>query len=142
MKKQIKILQDDREPELQLLVDINNLGIEFVKERLRVGDYVYNNLLIERKTIDDFANSILDKRLETQVEKMKQSKKLCFIIVIGSIKDRKSEINENCILGKMVSLVFKHNIKMLFVDDDLQFCYVLRNLVKKYEILKGGQNEN
>ena len=131
--KKIKILYDDREPCWQLMSDINGLNIEFEKTRLKVGDYKFGNLIIERKTIDDFANSILYKRIETQVENMKKEKGEKFIIIVGNLKDRKTNINENCILGKQVSLVLKHNIKVLWVEDDEQFLYVLKNLCEKYE---------
>lgn len=138
-KKQLIIIQDTREPEMQLLADLNNMNIEFKKEMLKVGDYIFGDMIIERKEIDDFACSILDGRLKSQIEDLKawrDSGRECFIIVVGRIKDRKSEINENCILGKMVSIVLKHNIKMLFVDDEFQFIYVLKNLCEKYLELK------
>lgn len=138
-KSKIVIIQDDREPNMQIVADLNELGIEFEPRRLSTGDYVFGNVLVERKTIDDFCASIMDKRLEGQIEKMKQSGKECFIIVVGGINDRTSEINENCLLGKMVSIVFRHNIKMLFVEDELQFCFVLKNLCEKYSLREEGK---
>ena len=127
----MKIIQDTREPELQLLADVNNVDIEFKRVYLKVGDYKFKNIIIERKTIDDFIHSILDGRMESQVEKMKKSGKKCFIIIVGSLKDRKSDIHENCILGKVVSLVVKHDMKILWVEDEFQFVWVLRNLIEK-----------
>ena len=58
------IEMDDREPEMQLLADLNKTGIEFDRKRMITGDYAFGNLLIERKEIDDFAGSILDGRIE------------------------------------------------------------------------------
>ena len=54
-------------------------------------------------------------------------------MVVGRLSDRTSEINENCVLGKIVSIVLKHNIKMLFCDTEIQFVYMLKNLCEKYE---------
>ena len=105
MKPKIIIEMDDREPEMQLLADINNINIELKKKRLLVGDYIYKDLIVERKTIDDFCSSILDKRIEGQIEKMKESKKNCFIFVIGNVKDRTIPIHEHCILGKIMSIL-------------------------------------
>ena len=133
MKSKLLIEMDDREPTLQLLADIIDSNIEFDRKRLKVGDYIYKNIMVERKQIDDFCSSILDGRIETQVEKMKKTEKECYVIVVGNIKDRKSNINENCILGKMVSLVQKHNIKLLQCESEFQFLYILKNLCNKYD---------
>ena len=130
------IKQDSREPEMQLLSDLNGFEIEFKREFMTVGDYSFGDVIIERKQIDDLCSSILDKRIETQVESMKKSGKECFVIIVGNLKDRKVGINENCILGKMVSLVVKHNMKLLWVEDEFQFLYVLKNLCEK---MKGGE---
>lgn len=43
------------------------LNQESTIKRLDVGDYAYNNIIIERKTTIDFIQSIRDGRLETQL---------------------------------------------------------------------------
>ena len=132
------IKQDSREPEMQLVADLNNIDITFKREFMKVGDYEFENVLIERKEINDLCSSIIDKRIETQVDALKKSGKDCFLIVVGNLKDRKVEINENCVLGKIVSLVYKHNIKVLWCEDDFQFVFLLKNLFKKvHERLRG-----
>ena len=145
-KEQIVVLQDDREPEVQIMSDLQNWNVTFERKRLVCGDYVYKNLIIERKTMDDFCQSILDKRMISQTEKMREKQREgceCFIIVIGRIKDRKIDIHENCVLGKLCSLIYKHNIKVLMVDDEFQFLYCLRNLCDKYDFIemKGGKEK-
>jgi len=127
------IEMDDREPEMQLLSDLNNFGLQFDRKRLKVGDFVYKDLIIERKQIDDFCSSILDGRIERQIENMKKCGKKSFIIIVGCIKDRKSNIHENCILGKCVSLVLNHGMKIIWCENELQFLYVLKNLCSKYD---------
>jgi len=137
MKEKIIIEQDDREGDFQIMSDIQKLNLEFDKKRLKIGDYIYNNLLIERKEISDFCSSILDKRLENQIKNMNESGKDCFVIIVGNIKDRKLNIHENCILGTICSLVYKHKIKVIQVEDEFQFLWVMRNLIEKYK-----ENEN
>lgn len=134
--KQI-IIQDDREPELQLLADLNKTNLEFYRKRLLIGDYILEDCIIERKTIDDFCSSILDKRIENQIEGMLTTNfKQKIIIVIGNIKDRKVNIHENCVLGKEVSLVLKYGIKLLFCEDEFQFLYLLKNIADKNKVIK------
>ena len=139
VKDKIKIIYDDREPDFQELADINGIGIEFIRERLATGDYMTDDILFERKTIDDLAASILDGRIESQVERMDLSDRECFIIIVGNLNDRSRDINENCILGKVVSLVVKHEIKVLWCENDEQFLFLLKNVIDKSQIkLKGG----
>jgi len=133
MKEKIIIEQDDREGDFQIMSDIQKLNLEFDKKRLKIGDYIYKNLLIERKEISDFCSSILDKRLESQIKNMNESGKECFVIIIGKLKERKVDIHENCILGTICSLVYKHKIKVIQVEDEFQFLWVMRNLIEKYK---------
>ena len=140
MKEKIKIIYDDREPDFQVLADINGIGIEFVRERLATGDYMTDDVLIERKTIDDLVASILDGRINSQVERMELSDRECFIIIVGCLKDRTSDINENCILGKIVSLVVSHGMKVLWCEDDEQFLFLLKNIIEK-DREKGGDED-
>ena len=68
-----------------------------------------------------------------EVEKMKETGKECYVIIVGSMKDRKVGIHENCILGKCVSLIVKHDMKLLWVENEFQFLYVLKNLCEKHK---------
>ena len=132
------IWQDDREPKtMQLLADASKGDIIFERKRLKVGDYIIDDrICVERKEINDFCASIIDKRIDKQIEQMKKKYEKCFIIVIGHIKDRTSMINEHCVLGKMVSIVVKHKVPILFVDDEFQFLYILKCLSDKNEMIK------
>ncbi|MCS7123557.1 MAG: ERCC4 domain-containing protein, partial [Candidatus Aenigmarchaeota archaeon] len=59
------IVCDYREEEIALILE--KFGFKIVKENLEVGDFVLSkDVCIERKSYDDFVNSILDKRIFTQ----------------------------------------------------------------------------
>lgn len=136
-KKEIVVEIDDREVGIEEIAPVMvNWNVKFKKKRLKCGDYKYKNLIIERKTMDDFCSSILDGRMKEQTKKMLALKDKyydCFIFIIGKIKDRTIDIHENCVLGKIVSLAFKHEIPTIVVDDEFQFLYCLRNLCDKYD---------
>ena len=126
----MKLLVDDRERKvLNSLLESN--GIECEVQRLKTGDYISNEICIERKTIDDFCSSILDGRLKKQVERMKKEFKHCFILISGSICDRKSNIKERSVLGKIVSLVVKHNVKIIMVDNDEQMAFAITRIIER-----------
>ena len=128
MKNKIIVEVDDRESGMDIILEVT--GLEVVKKRLKVGDYRCGDIVVERKEINDFCASIVDGRLKRQVENMKNGDKW-FMIVVGHIKDRACDVHEHAILGKMVSLIVKHNMKLIFVDDDFQFAYVLKNIIEK-----------
>lgn len=66
-KKPIKIIVDVREKNMAKLLH-NYANIEL--KTLEVGDYVLSDrVVVERKTAEDFVNSIIDKRLFSQLKK-------------------------------------------------------------------------
>jgi len=135
--KTIKIICDDREPKSMDVFALTVGGIEFERKRLKTGDYIHEDVVIERKEINDFCGSIMDGRLTSQIEKMKKDFKNIYILVSGSIKNRTSDIHENCILGKMASILVKHQVSIITVDDDFQLIYLMKRIFEKHlEITK------
>ncbi len=63
-----RIMVDDRERGPEILSALRaRPGVEVAVQRLRIGDYeVDDRLLVERKTIADFALSVIDTRLFRQ----------------------------------------------------------------------------
>lgn len=128
---------DDREPmgmeDKMSLVDDEVL---MLRCRMECGDYVWEDVCVERKEINDFCSSIMDGRIKSQVEKMKREYRKRFVIIVGRISDRTCEIDENCVLGKITSLVIKHGINVICVDNEWQFLYTIKSIFEKYELLK------
>lgn len=143
-KKTIVIEIDDREPEMEILTMLENWNVTFERKRLNCGDYRYKNLIIERKTMDDFCSSILDGRLLNQTKNMLELQEQgaeCFIIIIGPVSSRVANIHENCVFGKVCSLVYKHNIRVIMCETEFQFLYCLRNLCDKHDKKEGDKDE-
>jgi len=132
-EKAIKmLLVDDREGNV-LIPELENNGFECKVVRMTCGDYVYKNIGFERKTIDDFCESIIDGRLDNQIEVMKEVYNWVFVLISGRIGDRKSKINDNAIIGKVVSLLVRYKVFVLFADDEKQMAYMIRNIVDKID---------
>ena len=64
----ITVIADDRESKNQVIKFLSVMkNVSVVVKRLSVGDYVVDNQLVfERKTLKDFAQSIVDGRLFKQ----------------------------------------------------------------------------
>ena len=112
---------------------LTRLGFEIEMKELKVADYIIIELAIERKTIDDFLSSIMDKRLEKQIEELKQYEKKLIIIEGYEEKPlyhKNSRINENAIRGMLLSITLKHNIPIIMTknpEDTAIFINVLAN---------------
>ena len=85
----INIIADDRECKSEVIESL--LQIEDVKvciHRLSMGDYqIDNRLIVERKTLKDFAISIIDGRLFKQMLCLANSKSEGVLILEGTVSD-------------------------------------------------------
>lgn len=64
------VIIDYHEPvELNILLD--QLGVLCIRKRLVPGDILVNNVLIERKTLNDFATSLKQQRLFEQLDRLR-----------------------------------------------------------------------
>jgi DNA excision repair protein ERCC-4 len=82
----INIIADDRERKsdvIESLLEIENVAVDI--RRLSVGDYQINNrVIVERKTLKDFAISIIDGRLFNQMVRLANSKSQGVLILEGT----------------------------------------------------------
>jgi ERCC4-type nuclease len=137
--KPMEIVCDDREKNERLIKEIEKQGIILYPKRLVCCDYLCKgkegkgDWCIEMKSIEDFCLSIMDKRLDKQVERMRKMYGDMFIVVVyGRIEDRKTEINENCVVGKLVSLGL-NRVRVICVDNERQVGFVLKRLIERIE---------
>jgi len=107
-------------------------GWSYEKTFLDVGDIACGDIVIERKEAGDFVHSIMDGRLTEQAAKMCLNYEYKYIIIEGSPFQTGSNMSSNAIIGKMTSLIVKHNIKLLYVDNPKQLAYACFSLIKKH----------
>jgi len=113
----IKIKMDFREQACDIEKILSDqYNIKVLKEMLPVGDYIVNDeIVIERKTTSDFAQSIVDGRLFKQVAQMKKFFDSVLIIIEGyKIYEPKIDIHPNAIKGALVSLTVRWRVPLLF----------------------------
>jgi len=110
-KAPIHIIADDRERKSEVIDSL--AGFENVNvciRRLSMGDYqIDNRLIIERKTLKDFAVSIIDGRLFRQMIRMANSALMGELILEGTIKDLgEPKVTREAMQGALitVSLIF------------------------------------
>lgn len=125
---------DDREPKsMEAFAVMVDTEICFLRQRMKTGDYVWKDVCIERKEINDFCGSIIDGRVESQAKKMLKDFKKVYFIIIGNIKDKTSNIHDNCLLGMISKLVVDYGISVLMVDNDWQFLYLMKRIFERHQ---------
>lgn len=104
--------------------------ITVATEFLETGDYVINDeIVVERKTTFDFAQSIIDGRLFKQAERMKRFSDFSVMIIEGSnFYDTSIDIHSHAIKGAFVSMILAWNIPILFSVNAEDSAYFLQLL--------------
>jgi ERCC4-type nuclease len=132
---QIKI--DNREKKL-----IDLLDIPFSSEQLDIGDIqIWSSeedplVLIERKTIDDLAQSIVDGRYREQKKRILGSsfKKIIYLIE-GNIAEYSGSLPKTTLKNTLINCTVRDNIYILESRDLEESSYIIKTM---YEKLNSG----
>ena len=131
---------------MKIIVDFQesrNCLIEYLREevlvevkKLKVGDFIISkDVVVERKTVDDFINSLIDHRLFKQAENMQKNYSCPIFIIEGDIEDLFARnISERALWSAIVSLMLKNNVKFLFTNSFKETAQVLCILAKKEQV--------
>lgn len=124
---------DTREKNSMVFAELVKRDINIERKRLEVADYIIGDIAIERKTLPDFVNSMLSKRLLRQLGELKQYPKQ--ILIIEGIDDHPlyefGKINPNAIRGMMLSTILDFDIPIILTKDSEETAEFLILLEKK-----------
>jgi len=135
-----KIIIDYREKNSLVASTLVELGFEIEFRELKVADYLVNNVAIERKTVSDFVNSIINKRIIRQLQELQQYDNKLLIIEgideqeLYSDNAENKMIHANAIRGFLLSVTLKHKIPVILTknyEDTAKYLAVLANKKEK-----------
>lgn len=139
-----KIIIDYREKNSLVASELIKLNFKIDFQELKIGDYILKETIIERKTINDFLNSMMNNHLVKQLEELKQFENKLLIIEGIEEQELYSEknfrVNPNAIRGFLLSITLKHKIPIIFTknsSDTAKFINVLSKKQKKEIKLNG-----
>ena len=96
---------------------------------MEIGDYIVKNTIIERKTIQDLKSSIINKRIYSQIQNLKQHQSPLLIIEgISEENIYSGTIHENALRGFLLSAALEYKIPIIFTqntEDTARYIYVL-----------------
>jgi Fanconi anemia group M protein len=126
------IIVDYKEKESGVVQTLANTDILIKLENLDVGDYIVGDLIIERKNILDFINSIIDGRLYNQLEKLKDKKP---ILILEGTEDSlgiDTNISISYIRTLILKIILEYKIPIIRTSDFLETANYLYLLAKNY----------
>ena len=139
-EREIKIIADIHEKNSLVIPSLMELGAEIESKPLEIGDYIVNNIAVERKTAGDFISSMLSRRLFEQLHQIQQYEKRLLIIEGDMFIAGGSKINPNALKGMILSISLDFKTPIIFTknsEDTAQYLFLLAK-----QQLKGVQESS
>jgi ERCC4-type nuclease len=113
-KTGVKIIVDHRESRSPVIRYLSLKEAEVSAQQLDVGDYVLSTRIgVERKTVDDFLNSLMDGKLFMQMRNLRGAYSRPILIVEGEGILTKRNISHNAIFGSFASIIIDFGIPLI-----------------------------
>lgn len=127
-----KIMVDNREKNSLVISELISMGMEIEFKQLEVADYIIGNIAIERKTISDLISSMINKRIFSQLESLKQYEN-SFVIIEGydDLDLKETNLSENAIRGLILSISLDYKTPIIFTKDTKETAMYIALLAKK-----------
>lgn len=126
---------DNRETHSRVAEHLSNLGVKITLVQLPVGDYaVGDRILIERKTIQDFVDTLVDRDLFGQMKDLAESSiRPILIIEGGSIADlyNRRNLHPNAIRNALASIAADFDVSILFTKDENETAEMIHAFAKR-----------
>jgi len=128
----LKIICDSRERNTIVIKELINKGIELSFEKLELGDYICSDqVIVERKTVDDFIKSIFDKRLFSQSKVLVESCTKPIIILEGDLNLYGSSLHPSALAGAIASLITDFRIPIVCTKNQKETAELLFTLARR-----------
>ena len=140
----MELICDYRENSAINKLENNESKVIIKKENLNLGDFLVGNIIIERKTCQDLACSILDGRYKEQsnrlIEKRKENADIKILYIIEGNFDllyNVKNITKNTLMSCIVSLICEKDFSVIISKDLNETCNYLLKITTKYYNLNG-----
>ena len=130
----VKIVVDSREPDV-IAVLLVQLGVEVERRSVTPGDYILSSeCAVERKTTQDFFNSLFSGRLFEQVERLKAAYTKPLMIIEGDVgEELVNRLNPRAFWGALLKLQMDYNLPTINTYNTLQTVDLLVTLAKRLQ---------
>ncbi|MFP4050364.1 MAG: DEAD/DEAH box helicase [Thermoplasmata archaeon] len=128
----LEITVDTREQNSAVVRELAKKKIKINTSQLSVGDYIISeDTAVERKSIDDFLESLTDGRLFSQAKSLKSNYQRPVIILEGEGIYEKRNINDQAIYGALSSLACDFNLPIISTKNGDETASLLYSMVSR-----------
>ena len=128
----ITVYADFREKGSGIIKKFIELGINIKLQKLEIGDYLLSSdLVVEHKTVEDFVNSLIDKRLFTQMRDMKKYAKQLIIIEGNEDIYTQRKLHPNAIRAMLATICIDYSIPLLSTKNNEETALLLAIIAKR-----------
>ncbi|MHA1720341.1 MAG: DEAD/DEAH box helicase [Promethearchaeota archaeon] len=134
------ILVDSRETASPVTRELSEMNASISLQKLPIGDYIISERCgIERKSIQDFADSLKDGRLFKELQKLRTQFSLPLMILEGNLNSILT-IKKAALLGTISSIMLNMNVMIYQTDTAEETAQILYALAKKEQQSKEKKN--
>ncbi len=140
--EKIRVYADVREEQSGIPDMLESLGVIVIKSQLQAGDYVLpGDTVVERKTAQDFVNSLFDGRLFDQVSRLSESYSNVIILVEGEMSElRRVQNRAKQVYSALATLTIDYDVKIVSSpgprDSALIIEALARRIVEEHGVFK------
>lgn len=132
LDNEIIVYVDYREKSSSIIKKLHDLGINVKIINLEIGDYVLSDrLCVEHKTKNDFVDSLLDKRLFTQLKEMKKYEKNILIVEGEEDIFTLRNIHPNAIRGMISMICVDYNVPIIMTKNEDDTALMIAIMAKR-----------
>ncbi len=122
------IYVDYREKNSNIMRELDKIKCQINVKTMAVGDYqITDDIIIERKTVEDFSKSITDKRLYQQAKQLRDNCKKPLIIIEGP-NIYHSFLHPNAIRGALASITVDFQIPVIQTQNETDTAFMLKRI--------------
>lgn len=133
-EEEVKVFVDQRERNTVLLETLRRLCTVDLRN-LAVGDFIASErVCIERKSMDDFLQSIIDRRLVSQMKEMRRNFEQPLLILEGHDRYSRRDIHPNAIRGMLASIATGFSIPIIPSEDEADTAHIVYQIAKREQL--------
>lgn len=128
----MKVVVDHRETSSNVVREMHRLDLEIEMQQLEVGDFILSERVgIERKTVRDFLDSIIDGRLLEQAKNLAETFERPLLVLEGEGLYTERGIHPNAIRGALACITVDYQVPIISTENEKETARIILSIVKR-----------
>ena len=133
------ICADDRELNSSVVARLKSLGADVRIDRLVTGDFrIGERILVERKTVRDFVDSLVDGRLLEQASRLVGAAPRSLLLIEGEGLFESNRVHPHALMGTLTTLALDFGIPIVTTKDGAETARFLTVASRREESMLDG----